>query len=129
MLYRRIFLSIHPIYTSLHLLILNSQPSPLLYPTPLATTHLFFMSLVLFLFHSWVHLCHILEVWCGPFLQCSLNLLQHCLCFTFLFFGHEACGILAPQPGIKSASLALEREVLTTGPPGKSHHVASYIHV
>ena len=33
----------------------------------------------------------------------------------FCFFGHEACGILAPQPGIE---LALE--VLTTGPPGKS---------
>ena len=33
----------------------------------------------------------------------------------FCFFGHEACGILAPQPGFE---LALE--VLTTGPPGKS---------
>ena len=38
----------------------------------------------------------------------------------FWFLGHEACGILAPQPGIKSAPLALEGEVLTTGPPGKS---------
>ena len=34
------------------------------------------------------------------------------------FFGHDACGILAPQPGIEP--LALEGEVLTTGPPGKS---------
>ena len=36
------------------------------------------------------------------------------------FFGHEACGILAPKPGIESAPLALEGEVLTTGPPEKS---------
>ena len=38
----------------------------------------------------------------------------------FWFFGHEACGILAPQPGIKPAPRALEGEVFTTGPPGKS---------
>ena len=38
----------------------------------------------------------------------------------FWFFGHEACGILAPQPGIEPAPPALEGEVLTTGPPGKS---------
>ena len=31
-----------------------------------------------------------------------------------------ACGILVLQPGIKSASLALEGEFLTTGPRGKS---------
>ena len=36
------------------------------------------------------------------------------------FFGREACGILLPQPGIKSTASALEGEVLTTGPPGKS---------
>ena len=38
----------------------------------------------------------------------------------FWFFGCEACRILALRPGIKPASLALEGEVLTTGPPGKS---------
>ena len=38
----------------------------------------------------------------------------------FWFFGHEACGILAPGPGIELAPPALEGEVLTTGPPGKS---------
>ena len=38
----------------------------------------------------------------------------------FWFFGPEACGILAPWPGIKPAPPALEGEVLTTGPPGKS---------
>ena len=58
--------------------------------------------------------------WCGPFLKSLLNLLQYCFCSMFWFFGHEACGILAPQPGIKPASPALEGEVLTTGPPGKS---------
>ena len=38
----------------------------------------------------------------------------------FWFFGPEACGILAPQPRIEPAPPALEGEVLTTGPPGKS---------
>ena len=37
-------------------------------------------------------------------------------CFKILLlgFGHEACRILAPQPGIKPAAPALEGEVLTT---------------
>ena len=34
----------------------------------------------------------------------------------FQVFGHEACGILASQPGIKPALPALEDEVLTTRP-------------
>ena len=38
----------------------------------------------------------------------------------FYFFGHEACGILAPQPQIEPALPMLEGEVLTTGPPGRS---------
>ena len=38
----------------------------------------------------------------------------------FLVFGHQACGILAPQLGIKPAPPALEGKVLTTGPAGKS---------
>ena len=38
----------------------------------------------------------------------------------FNFFGREACGILGPRLGIKPAHPALEGEVLTTGPPGKS---------
>ena len=36
------------------------------------------------------------------------------------FFGPEACGILAPQPGIKHVLLRLEGEILPTGSPGKS---------
>ena len=38
----------------------------------------------------------------------------------FWFFGPQACGILAPRPGIEPAPPALEGEVLTTGQPGKS---------
>ena len=38
----------------------------------------------------------------------------------FQFFYFEACRILAPQPGIELVLHALEGEVLTTGPPGKS---------
>ena len=63
--------------------------------------------------------------WCGPFLKSSLNLLQYCFHFTFLFFflfflGCGACGILAPWPGIEHTLHALEGEILTTGPPGNS---------
>ena len=53
-------------------------------------------------------------------LKSLLNLLQYCFCIMFWFFGHEACGILAPRPGIEPSPSALEGEVLTTGPPGKS---------
>ena len=31
----------------------------------------------------------------------------------FWFFGHETCGILAPQPGIEPIPFALEGEILT----------------
>ena len=49
--------------------------------------------------------------WCGPFLKSLLNLLQYCFCFTFHFFGHEACGISAPRPGIEPTPPELEGEV------------------
>ena len=38
-----------------------------------------------------------------PFLKSLLSLLQHCFCFMFWFFGQEAYGIQAPQPGIEPA--------------------------
>ena len=41
----------------------------------------------------------------------------------FWFFGPKACEILAPQPGIKSATPALWGEVLTTGLPVKSQPI------
>ena len=37
-----------------------------------------------------------------------LNLVQYCFSFMFWVFGHEACEILAPHPGIKLAPSALE---------------------
>ena len=40
--------------------------------------------------------------------------------FFCFFFGCEACEILAPWTGIEPGPLALEREVLTTEPPGES---------
>ena len=63
-----------------------------------------------------MHLCWKLYF----FKKSSLNLLQYGFCFIFWFFGRQACGILAPWPGIEPAPPALEGEVLTTGPPGKS---------
>ena len=57
---------------------------------------------------------------CGPFLKSLLNLLQYCFCVIFWLFGLEACGILAPWIAIKPIPPALEGEVLTTEPPGKS---------
>ena len=38
----------------------------------------------------------------------------------FWYFGCEACGILAPRPGIELAPPALKGKVLTTGLSGKS---------
>ena len=43
--------------------------------------------------------------------------------FYVLVFGLEACGIIAPQPGIEPTPYALEGEILTTGPLGKSLYV------
>ena len=56
----------------------------------------------------------------GPFLKSLLSLSQYYFCFTLGYLGHKAYRILAPWPGIKPSPLALEGEVLTTGPPGKS---------
>ena len=47
-----------------------------------------------------------------------LNLLQYGFCF--MFFGCEACEVLALWPGIKPVPPALEGKVLTTGPSVKS---------
>ena len=51
------------------------------------------------------------------FIEFVTILLLFCV-FDFFFFGPEACGILAPQPGIEPAPPALEGSVLTTGSPG-----------
>ena len=49
-------------------------------------------------------------------------MLQYWFCFKIgvVFFGHEACGILTLRPEIEPTPLALEGQVLTTGPPWKS---------
>ena len=57
---------------------------------------------------------------CEPFWKSLLNLLQYCFCFMFQFFGHKACGMLAPQLRIESKPPVLESKVLTTGLPGRS---------
>ena len=62
--------------------------------------------------------------WRGPFLKSLLSLLQYYICVTLWTFGHTACGILAPWPGLELTPPALEGEVPTTEPPGKSLEVA-----
>ena len=54
------------------------------------------------------------------FFKSLLNLLHYYFCLMFWFFGCEACGNLAPPSGIEPSPHALEGEVLTIGPPGKS---------
>ena len=43
----------------------------------------------------------------------------------FSFFSYKVCGILAPQPRIKSRPPASEGKALTTGPPGSLKNNAS----
>jgi len=57
------------------------------------------------------------------FLKSLLKLLKYCFCVLFQLYGHEARGILAPEPGIEPTTPALELAILTTGPPGKSLHI------
>ena len=57
---------------------------------------------------------------CIIFYKSLLNRLQYCFCFVVCFFGHEACGVLAPWLGIEPTPPALEGDILATGPPGKS---------
>ena len=55
------------------------------------------------------------------FLNFLFNFLHYCFYFMFCFsFCIKACGILALWPGIEATPLALEGEVLTTGPPKES---------
>ena len=48
-----------------------------------------------------------------------IELVTTVICFMFRFFGHEACEILVPQPGIEPPPPVWEGEVSTTGQPGK----------
>ena len=47
-------------------------------------------------------------------------ILIHLIFSSVQFFGHKACGILAPQLRIESKPPVLESKVLTTGLPGRS---------
>ena len=69
----------------------------------------FFFLLKIFLFLTWTIFKVLIEFVC-----------YNIASVLFRFFGPEACGVLAPRPGIEPAPAALEGEVLTTGPPGKS---------
>ena len=54
------------------------------------------------------------------FFKIFIEFITILLYFMSWLFGIEACGIPVPQPGIKPVPSALDGEVLTTGPPGKS---------
>ena len=70
--------------------------------------------LFFFYFRFFFDVDHFLKV----FIEFGYNIASVFLCFGFC--GHEACGILASRPGMEPSPPALEGEVLTTGPPGKS---------
>ena len=61
----------------------------------------------------------------GP--RCSSVVAAWALQFQHELSRPEACGILVPQPGIEPASLALEGQFLTYGPPGKSQKSFIYL--
>ena len=56
---------------------------------------------------------------CYIFLKSLLNFFTILLLFCVWLSGQEACGILAPLPGIETTPPALEDEVLTIEQPGK----------
>ena len=74
---------------------------------PLCSMHCLRISLSFFFFNV------------GHFKVC-IEFVTICLCFIFWFWGHKACGILAPTPRIKPAAPAWEGKVFTNGHPGKS---------
>ena len=67
------------------------------------------------------------------FLKSSLNFCYNIAsilwAFFFLLFGHKACGILSPQPGIEPTTPALEGKVSTNGLSGKSLSLFSWVSV
>ena len=77
------------------------------------TKSMYYLNFILFPFLK------ILLVW--TIFKVFIEFVTILLLFYVLFlFGHEAWGILAPPPGIEPIPLALEGEVLTTGPSRKS---------
>jgi len=72
---------------------------------------------------SWTRLSNWTEL--NWFLTSLLNFLQYCFCFMSWFFGHGACGISAPQPGIKPAPCALEGKFQPLDHQGSPKHFIS----
>ena len=64
---------------------------------------------------------------CAPFLKSIEFVTILPLLFTFWSFGQKACGILAPPRESEPTPPALEGEVPTTGPQGKSLLCFNYI--
>ena len=58
--------------------------------------------------------------WCGPFFQVSIEHYYNITSVLFWIWGPKAWGTLASWLGIEHAPPAMQGEVLTTGPPGKS---------
>ena len=80
----------------------------------------FFLSLFLFQF--------VCIYFYRPYFKVSVQFVTICFCFMFWLFGHEACGILAPQPGLEPTPLALKGKVSTSGWPSKSQCVCILNH-
>ena len=76
-LYSRTLLFIHSIYNGLYLLTLTSHSIPLQFPSPHTGNH---NSVILFLFHRYVHFCHILI----PNVSDILQYLSFSFCLTSL---------------------------------------------
>ena len=70
-------------------------------------TLLFYLSLSFFFFF-----------WMWTIFKVLIEFVTILFLFYIWFFGHEACGLLVPWPGIKPAHPALEGEILTTGLQG-----------
>ena len=62
--------------------------------------------------------------WIWTILKVLIEFVGILLLFYVWFFGRESCGILVSQPGIHPILPALEGEVLTAGPLGKSLDVS-----
>ena len=60
------------------------------------------------------------------FLKIFIELATVLLSFSVLDFGPRGYGILGPQTGIEYTPPALEGQILTTGPPGKSQGPHSF---
>ena len=77
-----------------------------------------------FFFHKTLHWKILLKTFfMWTIFKVFIDLLQYCFCCLssgFLAMRHVGSQILAPPPDIQPAPPALEGEVLTSGPPGKS---------